>query len=81
MFYIDEKELERLRSDYPIGARVELLHMDDPFNTRVFPGEKGTVLCVDDVGTIHVRWDCGSRLGVAYGEDSCRICETEGEET
>jgi len=23
-------------------------------------------------GTIHVRWDCGSGLGIAYGEDSCR---------
>ena len=26
---------------------------------------------VDDVGTIHVNWDCGSSLGVCYGEDSC----------
>ena len=27
---------------------------------------------MDDAGTIHVRWDCGSGLGIAYGEDSCR---------
>jgi hypothetical protein len=24
---------------------------------------------VDDAGTVHVRWDCGSGLGLVYGED------------
>lgn len=28
---------------------------------------------VDDIGTIHVRWDCGSSLGVVYPEDKCEI--------
>ena len=32
----------------------------------------GSTVRVDDAGTIHVRWDCGSGLGIAYGEDSCR---------
>lgn len=27
---------------------------------------------VDSIGTIHVSWDCGSSLGVAYGVDQCR---------
>ena len=27
---------------------------------------------LDTIGTIHVFWDCGSSLGVVYGEDSCR---------
>ena len=67
------KQLESLRYRYPVGARVELTHMNDPFNTTLFPGEKGTVIHVDDIGTIHVKWDCGSSLGVVYGEDSCRI--------
>ena len=58
--------------EYPIGCRVELTMMSDPYNTRLCPGEKGTVMHVDDIGTIHVRWDCGSSLGVVYGEDSCR---------
>ena len=73
MFNISEKTVERLRKEYPIGARVELLHMDAPYNTKLFPGARGTVKCVDDMGTIHVRWDCGSSLGVAYGEDSCKV--------
>ena len=46
--------------------------MNDPYNTKLTPGCRGTVRFVDDIGTIHVDWDCGSGLGVAYGEDSCR---------
>lgn len=68
------KELiEMLRQRYPVGARVELTHMDDPYNTKLVPGCKGTVRYVDDIGTIHVSWDCGSSLGIVYGEDSCRV--------
>jgi hypothetical protein len=25
---------------------------------------------IDDAGTVHVNWDCGSRLGLVPGEDS-----------
>lgn len=46
--------------------------MDDPYNTKLVPGCKGTVISVDSIGTIHVVWDCGSGLGVAYGADECR---------
>lgn len=64
--------VERVRAMYPIGCRVELIHMDDPYNTKLYPGCRGTVCIVDSAGTIHVDWDCGSRLGVAYGEDLCK---------
>ena len=77
MYNISEKTLERLRADYPAGARVELLCMDDPYNIKLHPGSRGTVRSVDDMGTIYVRWDCGSSLGVVYGEDSCRVIEGE----
>ena len=62
--------VEQLRKNYPAGCRVELVHMDDPQAPPA--GTKGTVTGVDDIGTIHVRWDNGCGLGVAYGEDSCR---------
>lgn len=65
--------LESIRNRYPAGARVELIHMDDPYNKKLVPGSRGTVIQVDDIGTIHVAWDCGSSLGVVYGEDSCRV--------
>ena len=28
-----------------------------------------TVMYVDDIGTIHIKWDNGSTLGAAYPED------------
>lgn len=65
---------EMLRQKYPAGLRVELTHMEDPYN-RLATGSKGTVIGVDDIGTIHVAWDCGSYLGVVYGIDSC--CATK----
>ena len=55
---------------------VELVSMDDPYNTKLVPGCRGTVIAVDSIGTIHVSWDCGSSLGVVYGVDSCRKVET-----
>lgn len=77
MYNIDEKTLQRLRAEYSAGARVKLLNMNDPYNTKLKAGEQGTVVAVDDMGTIHVKWDCGSNLGVAYGEDRCRVIEGE----
>lgn len=72
MFGVSKETLERLRREYPEGCRVELTRMNDPYRTDLVPGCKGTVRCVDDMGTIHVRWDIGSSLGVVYGEDACR---------
>ncbi len=63
--------VERLRMTYPKGTRVELVSMSDPY-ARLKPGDRGTVSFVDDIGTVFVRWDCGSGLGVAYGEDHIR---------
>ena len=51
MFRISEDTLQRLKEEYPRGCRVELIHMYDPYNTRLVPGCKGTVRCVDDLGT------------------------------
>ena len=77
MSMIKPWQLEQLRKEYPIGTRVELIHMDDPYNKKLVPGCKGTVRWVDDWGTIHMNWDCGSGLGVVYGEDSCRKVDEE----
>ena len=62
--------IERLRKEYPKGCRVELVSMDD-FQAPP-DGTKGTVVLVDDIGTVHVRWDNGSSLGAAYGIDEIR---------
>ena len=71
MFGFSRDTVERIRREYPVGTRVELISMQDKY-TKLAAGEKGTVIGVDDIGTIHVNWDCGSCLGIAYGEDLCK---------
>ena len=43
--------------------------MADPLTT-IKAGSRGTVDHVDDIGTIHINWDCGATLGVAFGADA-----------
>ena len=71
-FGASKETVERLRQAYPVGCRVELIMMRDPYSTRPCVGDKGTVIHVDDIGTVHVAWDCGSSLGVVFGEDACK---------
>lgn len=64
------EQLEKLRERYPTGCRVVLLEMDDP---AVPPaGAHGTVVGIDDAGSIMVEWDNGSGLNVLYGIDHVR---------
>lgn len=69
-----KQTLERLREQYKRGTRIELIRMEDPF-TKLKPGDRGSVMFVDDIGTIHCQFDCGSCLGIVYGVDACRIIE------
>ena len=61
------RTIEDLKARYTKGMRVRLLKMDDPHAPDV--GTLGTVMGVDDIGSLLVRWDNGSRLNVVYGED------------
>ena len=61
-----------LRKQYPKGARVALVRMNDPY-TKLRPGDLGTVDFVDDAGTQFCRWDNGSTIGAVFGEDEIRL--------
>ena len=67
MRFPNKETVERIRRMYPAGTRVELAFMDDPQAPPV--GTKGTVLGVDDTGSLLMKWDNGSGLNVVYGED------------
>ncbi|WP_429158915.1 DUF4314 domain-containing protein [Desulfitispora alkaliphila] len=71
--FIRKEILERLRKQYPPGTRVKLIKMDDQQAPPT--GTHGTVIGVDDIGSIMVSWDNGSGLSIVYGEDSCRKVE------
>lgn len=57
------KLAQEMRKEYPSGTRVMLISMDDEYR-KMKKGEEGTVLKVDDMGTIHISWDAGFKLGV-----------------
>ena len=44
----------------------QVVTIDD--NVTVPAGTTGTVDSIDDVGTVHVRWDNGSRLGLTAND-------------
>ncbi len=76
MRFPSKEAVERLREQYPVGARVELEKLDDPFS-KLKPGDRGNVKFVDDAGQLHVRWDSGSGLALDFFEDSYRLLTPE----
>ena len=62
MKYPSMEQIEALRKEYPAGTRIELLAMDDAFAPP--PGTLGTVIAVDDAGSLVTKWDNGSGLNV-----------------
>lgn len=74
MRFPNKETVERIRREYPADTRVELVRMDD---IQAPPaGTKGTVLGVDDTGSLLMRWDNGSGLNVVWGEDAVRKLDT-----
>lgn len=57
---ISKEIIEQAKSTYQEGMRIRLLRMGD---TQAPPvGTEGTVLGVDDIGSVMVVWDTGARL-------------------
>lgn len=70
MRFPSKETVERIRREYPVGTRVELLRMEDIQAPPI--GTRGTVRGVDDTGSLLMRWDNGSSLNVVYGNDLVR---------
>lgn len=68
--FVKREIVDRLRKQYPTGTRVELVRMNDEQAPPI--GTCGTVVGVDDMGSIMVSWDNGGSLSVVYGEDLCK---------
>ena len=64
-------DVKTLRKLYPAGIRIRLLKMDDIQAPPV--GTEGTVAFIDDAGTIHMKWNTGSSLGLISGEDEFEV--------
>ena len=58
------------------GKRIKLVSTSDPYTT-LQPGDRGTVDFVDDLGTIHVSCENGSKLALVPGKDQFKILDGE----
>ena len=66
-----KEKVEEIKKRFPAGTRFVVNRMnDDP--DPVEPGTCGTVELVDDIGTIHCRFDNGRHIGVIPGVDQFR---------
>ena len=68
--FMPEKEVIKIKQDYPPGTRIVLNYMDDKW--AVPPGTRGTVDHVDDAGQVHPIWDNGRTLAIIPEVDSFR---------
>ena len=67
------KNVETAKATYLPGMRVRLLKMEDAQAPVV--GTEGTVLGVDDIGSVMVAWDNGSSLSALLGIDEVEIVD------
>ena len=51
---MNKRMLEFLRKQYPVGTRIELEEMNDPYSP-VASGTKGTLEYIDAAGTFQVK--------------------------
>ncbi|WP_434747895.1 DUF4314 domain-containing protein [Streptococcus dysgalactiae] len=64
---MDVNAKEKVKRLFPVGCRVKLLEMDEPYPPPI--GTLGTVYGYDDLASVLVHWDNGSGLSVIYGID------------
>ena len=68
-----QKQVEQIREMYPIGTVIELTaDMDDKY-APIAKGTQGEIVSIDDVGTLHMKWQNGRSLGVVPCEDSFKV--------
>ncbi len=73
-----QEEIKYIRDKYKQGTKIELIKMYD--FQAVPTGTKGTIDFVDDMGTIHMRWETGSTLGLIIGKDEFKVLDENAEE-
>lgn len=70
---ISKEKLDFIKNRYPIGTRIKLDYMDDPY--AVPSSTLGTIDYIDDEGQIGVSWDNGSSLSLLYGVDKFEVID------
>jgi hypothetical protein len=59
-----------------IGKRVRIIRLEDPY-TKLKSGDEGKISYIDDMGSIFVDWDSGSKLALLPDIDEYEILDTQ----
>lgn len=61
--YIDTKKVQSIKAKYKKGDKVKLVNMES--EAGLIPRDmKGEVIEVDDLGSVHVKWENGMEVAV-----------------
>ena len=66
----------QLRKQYPVGTKIQLISMRDE-KYPILSGTIGEVTHIDDLGSIHMKWQNGSSLALIPEVDSFKVLEAE----
>ena len=72
MKFPNKEHIEQLRKKYPVGTKIQLISMRDE-RYPVLPGTVGEVTHIDDMGSIHMKWENGSSLALIPEVDSFKV--------
>lgn len=76
--FMRPEQVERIKKQYPAGTRICCDCMpDDP--RPIEPGTLGTIVGVDDAGSLMTKWDNGRSLSLIPGVDSFHVVQQKEE--
>ena len=76
MKFPNKSYLAQLRKQYPVGTKIQLISMRDE-KYPILPGTIGVVTHIDDLGSIHMKWQNGSSLALIPEVDSFKVLGAE----
>ena len=76
MKFPNKNYLEQLRKQYPVGTKIGLISVRNE-KYPILPGTIGEVTHIDDLGSIHMKWQNGSSLAIIPEVDSFKVLEAE----
>lgn len=71
-----QEEIKDIKKKYIAGTKIKLIKMYDFYNDLA-TGEEGIITSVDDLGTLNIKWENGSTLGLVVGVDEFEIIEEQ----